>query len=123
MGQDQSRTSNDGDQLVHIPCCVLVPHARLHSIISGCLNSAGLLRLRHYLQVWCRLGDLQDLLCQIPKGIPLAMKCVTATACLVTLLLVPTGHHLWPPQSHVFPLLGSCVAYEDVFFRDWTISI
>merc|ERR1712050_268536 len=79
--KDQNRTSNDRAELVHIPFGVLVPHARLQSSRSGCLNSNGLLRLRHNLQVWCRLGDLQDLLCQIPKGGPLAMRCLIASAC------------------------------------------
>merc|ERR1712084_90753 len=75
--QDQDRTGDDRDQLVHIPNCVLVPHARCQRRTSSCLHPDGLLRVRHHLQVRCRLGDLPDLLRQIPEGGPLGMKKLT----------------------------------------------
>merc|ERR1712046_9273 len=63
---------------VHLSGGVLVPHARNRSGNSSCLHSAGLLRLRHHLQVRCRLGDLQNLVRQVPEGGPFAMICLIA---------------------------------------------
>merc|ERR1711865_747788 len=58
-------TGVDGDQLVHIPCCVLVPHV---------WHSRWVLLLRHHLQVRCGHRDLPDLLCEVKQRGSFAMK-------------------------------------------------
>ena len=52
----------------HLFCSVFVPHARNSSSTCGCLHSVELLRLRHHLQVRCRIGHLPNLLRQIAEA-------------------------------------------------------
>merc|ERR1712176_1647553 len=64
----------DGDQLVHIPNCVLVPNARLFSSQGRGVYSIGILRIRYYLQVRSRPRDLPDLLRKVKQAKLVAMS-------------------------------------------------
>merc|ERR1711918_323844 len=66
-GQDQDGPGHDRHLLVHLPCCVLVPHVGHQRCILGGLHPIGLLRVRHHLQVRCRHCDLSDLQRQVCK--------------------------------------------------------
>merc|ERR1712004_933093 len=66
--EDQDRTGDDRDQLVHLSYRVPVSYARPQRCGRSGVDPVGLLRVRHYLEVRGGLGDLPDLLCQIPEG-------------------------------------------------------
>merc|ERR1712194_621920 len=53
------------DQLVHISCCVLVPHDGHQCCTRSCRHSDRLLRLRHHLKMRCGNRHLSDLLREI----------------------------------------------------------
>merc|ERR1711948_174474 len=63
-------TGDDGDQLVHIPRGVPVPHDRHQGIGCGSRHSDWVLRLRHHLKVWRWIGYLSDLIREIKEGGP-----------------------------------------------------
>merc|ERR1712151_958743 len=56
------------------PYRVLVPDARHQCSAVSRVDSVGLLRVRHHLQVWGRVSDLPDLICKILQGWPFAVK-------------------------------------------------
>ena len=58
--QNWHGASDDSDQLMHLPSCVLVPDARLLGSQGRCLYSTRILCLRYHFQVWCGLGDLPE---------------------------------------------------------------
>merc|ERR1712086_792016 len=56
------------DQLVHIPCGVLVSDDGHQRWERSCVYSVGLLCFRYHLQVWGRIGDLSDFLRQVVQA-------------------------------------------------------
>merc|ERR1712217_162989 len=66
--------SDDGDQLVHVPSCLLVPNVWLFGSESSRVHPGRLLHQRHYFQVRSWLGYLSDLLRQVWKESPLAIS-------------------------------------------------
>merc|ERR1711976_459093 len=75
MGQeDPHGASDDCDQLVHVPSCLLVPNVRLFSSESSRVHPGGLLHQRHYFQVRSWPGYLSDLVRQVGKESSLAIN-------------------------------------------------
>merc|ERR1711870_69361 len=72
--EDWHSASDDGDQLVHVSNCVLVPNAWHFSCEGRGIHPAGLLRLRHYFQVRSRHRHLPDLLREVQQAVSLAMN-------------------------------------------------
>merc|ERR1712050_446349 len=72
--EDWHSASDDGDQLVHVPNCVLVPNAWHFSCEGRGIHPAGLLRFRHYFQVRSRHRYLPDLLREVQQAVSLAMN-------------------------------------------------
>merc|ERR1712141_559028 len=64
-GQDQDGPGHDCHLLVHLPCCVLVPHVGHQRCVCCGLHPVGLLRVRHHLQVRCWHCDLPDHMRQV----------------------------------------------------------
>merc|ERR1712046_3519 len=71
--EDWHSASDDGDQLVHVSNCVLVPNAWHFSCEGLGIHPAGLLRFRHYFQVRSRHRHLPNLLREVQQAVPLAM--------------------------------------------------
>merc|ERR1712066_284116 len=72
--EDWHSASDDGDQLVHVPNCVLVPNAWHFSCEGRGIHPAGLLRFRHYFQVRSRHRHLPDLLREVQQAVSPAMN-------------------------------------------------
>merc|ERR1711862_361418 len=74
VGLAAATASDAGDQLVHVPSCLLVPNVRLFGSESNRVHPGRLLRQRHYFQVRSWLGYLSDLLRQVWKESSLAIS-------------------------------------------------
>merc|ERR1712039_1159045 len=72
--EDWHSTSDDGDQLVHVSNCVLVPNAWHFSCEGRRIHPARLLRFRHYFQVRSWHRHLPNLVREVQQAVSLAVN-------------------------------------------------
>merc|ERR1712176_1333379 len=63
--EDPHSAGDDGDQLVHVPNCLLVPNVRLLCSEGSRVHPSRLLHLGHYFQMRSWTCHLPDLVCQV----------------------------------------------------------